>query len=410
VTRNSEELEQLPGIRSAIGKRFSVRSEALSRPVVTAEGLLDVALMVGDLNPLYFDEAYARTSPVGRLTASPAWFGQVLAPHAGCRTTYISGQSNLEYHDGAPDPPKQDSGPPHHWRDNLRAFLGSVGWEYVRAPEPGDEISATGQVFDVQSKYSRRLGPFALVWGDIEYRRQGGELLARGIGSTIVYDVDRRGAGQVEPPAEGASRDEARADVDEVSPVEALKGVWRRAHEPFYWEQVQVGAEIAPLLKGTLDHAEIAAYTVRAGKESAADVELARARDLLLSGDAIEAASLYRRIAADPAFDFGMARHVDDAVAQAEGAPGAFDIGVQRASWAQQAITNWVGDHGTLLAFSLEIRGFVIVGDAVWCKALVKDKRIEDSAHVLDLQVWVENQRGERVAVGTAVVELPATA
>lgn len=49
-----------------------------------------------------------------------------------------------------------------------------------------------------------------------------------------------------------------------------------------------------------------------------------------------------------------------------------------------------------------------IFGDVSWCKARIADKRLEDGAHVVDLELQVDNQLGETTAKGTAVVELPA--
>jgi hypothetical protein len=49
-----------------------------------------------------------------------------------------------------------------------------------------------------------------------------------------------------------------------------------------------------------------------------------------------------------------------------------------------------------------------IFGDISWCRGRVVDKRIEDGAHLVDLELKVENQLGEITADGTATAELPA--
>lgn len=42
-----------------------------------------------------------------------------------------------------------------------------------------------------------------------------------------------------------------------------------------------------------------------------------------------------------------------------------------------------------------------------WCRAKVVDKRVEEGAHLVDFQVWVDKQLDQTTARGTALVELP---
>ena len=70
-------------------------------------------------------------------------------------------------------------------------------------------------------------------------------------------------------------------------------------------------------------------------------------------------------------------------------------------------MTNWAGDDGWLKRYSVQIRRFVIVGDLVRCRGRVTRTYIEDGEHLVDCQVWSENQRGEVVAPGVATVSLP---
>ena len=47
-------------------------------------------------------------------------------------------------------------------------------------------------------------------------------------------------------------------------------------------------------------------------------------------------------------------------------------------------------------------------GRVAWTPEMLADKRVEEAAHLVDLEVWVENQLGEVTAKGSAIVELPA--
>ena len=67
-----------------------------------------------------------------------------------------------------------------------------------------------------------------------------------------------------------------------------------------------------------------------------------------------------------------------------------------------------IGDDGFLRRLKVSVRRPNIFGDLSWCRAKIADKRVEESAHLVDLEVWVENQFGEVTANGVAVVELPS--
>ena len=69
-----------------------------------------------------------------------------------------------------------------------------------------------------------------------------------------------------------------------------------------------------------------------------------------------------------------------------------------------------MGDDGFMRSLKASIRRPNIFGDVSWCKARITDKRIEDSVHLVELELSVENQLGETTAKGSAVVELPARA
>jgi len=49
-----------------------------------------------------------------------------------------------------------------------------------------------------------------------------------------------------------------------------------------------------------------------------------------------------------------------------------------------------------------------MVGDTTWCKGKVTSKYIENGEHLVECQLWAENQRGEITAPGQATVILPS--
>ena len=99
--------------------------------------------------------------------------------------------------------------------------------------------------------------------------------------------------------------------------------------------------------------------------------------------------------------------HMEDTKAQEIGLPGAYDYGCQRISWLGNLITNWMGDDGFLKKLNGRLQRFNIIGDTTWCKGTVVKKYIEDDQHLVDIDCWAENQRGEKTMLGSATVLLP---
>jgi hypothetical protein len=73
-------------------------------------------------------------------------------------------------------------------------------------------------------------------------------------------------------------------------------------------------------------------------------------------------------------------------------------------------MTNWAGDDGFIRRLNVTVKRPNIFGDVSWCRGRVVDKRVEDGAHLVELEVRIENQLGDVTADGTSIVELPARA
>jgi hypothetical protein len=86
--------------------------------------------------------------------------------------------------------------------------------------------------------------------------------------------------------------------------------------------------------------------------------------------------------------------------------PAAYDYGPERISWLANLLTNWIGDDGFVRRLNVQVRKFNLVGDLTTCYGRVMDK-VRDERPLVHLDIWAENQRGERTAFGTATVELP---
>jgi acyl dehydratase len=87
------------------------------------------------------------------------------------------------------------------------------------------------------------------------------------------------------------------------------------------------------------------------------------------------------------------------------GLPGAYDVGMERASWILQLVTDWMGDDADLLTFDVQFRKFNYLGDVTRCKGTVTVA--DPTTNVVSCEAWSENHRGEITARGTAKVRLP---
>jgi acyl dehydratase len=101
--------------------------------------------------------------------------------------------------------------------------------------------------------------------------------------------------------------------------------------------------------------------------------------------------------------------HTDDEVARQAGLPRAVCQGTQHMTYLSEVLKRFFGENwirgGRL---SVTFTGLVMPGDVVTPRAIVREKVSETDGRRLSLEVWVENQRGEKVVVGTASAPMPS--
>lgn len=75
-----------------------------------------------------------------------------------------------------------------------------------------------------------------------------------------------------------------------------------------------------------------------------------------------------------------------------------------------QMLTRWIGEEGRVrkLAYSNRAMGFP--DDTLTTRGKVTRKYVRDGENLVECEVWVENEEGENLAPGTAVVALPSRA
>ena len=134
-----------------------------------------------------------------------------------------------------------------------------------------------------------------------------------------------------------------------------------------YFEDVEVGDEIGPLVKQP------------GVEETRAFAELSR-----LSG-----------------------RFVSEDGALREGTDRMLVSSWQSMGYLAQLLTNWMGQDGFLSRFEVFFRRRVEPDDRLECQAVVTDTIAEGERGVVTLDAFIVNQRGERPLQATAEVSLP---
>jgi acyl dehydratase len=134
-----------------------------------------------------------------------------------------------------------------------------------------------------------------------------------------------------------------------------------------YYENVRVGDELQPLLKPALDRVAIARY-------------------------------------AGASEDYNP-NHVDEDHARRSGFPGVFAHGMMAMGYLGQLCAEWVR-AGQVKRLSARFVKIIWPGDQLTCRGRVVAKRREGGEYYLDLEIWVENQKGELVVKGNSTTKL----
>jgi acyl dehydratase len=136
-----------------------------------------------------------------------------------------------------------------------------------------------------------------------------------------------------------------------------------------YAEDVKVGDELPPLVKGPIQQIQLTRYAGASG-------------------------------------DFNPI-HQDDEFAKAAGMGGVFAHGMLSMGFVAQALTDWAG-AGRVRKIGVRFAGLVRLRDTVTCRGRVLATSSKDDLHLVELEIWAENGKGEKVVTGKATVALPS--
>jgi acyl dehydratase len=87
--------------------------------------------------------------------------------------------------------------------------------------------------------------------------------------------------------------------------------------------------------------------------------------------------------------------------------PDAIVMGNLKLAYLGNALTNWVGDEGWVSKLAVQYRRMDPVNSKLTATGVVTAKRQEGGQGFVELEVWIENEQGEKSTPGNATVILP---
>ena len=100
--------------------------------------------------------------------------------------------------------------------------------------------------------------------------------------------------------------------------------------------------------------------------------------------------------------------HYDREFALSFGLPDVIVHGPLKNAFLGQLMTDWIGEYGTLKELGVQFRGMDVPGTPVYAKGVVAGKRVEYGEHLVECEIWLETNEGQKTTIGEAVVALPS--
>lgn len=343
---------------------------------VSRDGLRHFAYGAGDDNPLWCDQDYAATT---------RWAG-VIAPPLFVQTM------------GEDDAPELSEEERRIARHDPLVGVGSyqavMQYEWWRPLRLGDRVRARNAFVGVQEKRSGFGGRTVHETIAFLYRNQNDELVAIRRGTWIRAERDAHKDRQYELPEPYT--------VEELAEIDsAYEGERRRGADTLYFEDVEVGQEFQPRVKGPLVTTDMVRWHIGVGMgitppgSGRISYLVRRKVPRLFTPDPLNVPDTVQRLHWDPDW------------AARVGLPRCYDYGSLREAWLTMAAVDWTGDDAWLWKFQCQHRHFNFNGDTTWVRGRVVGKEVSEHGNELRIELWCENQRGQMLSPGEAVVLLP---
>ncbi len=309
---------------------------------------------IGDTNPLFRDEEYAKKTK----------YGSIIAPGSYLYTIQWV--------------------PPGSGAPGVHGWYSGGDWEWYRPVFAGDEFTNVCIIRELVEKKGKMAGGGSIFidYTDVIYINQRGEIVGKEYQHTVWAERTKSGSA-------GKERDLPKpvySKEDWIKILDMYDDEEIRGTEPRYWEDVKIGNKVGPMIKGPLSVRDEIAWLMGAGSP------FFRAHKIEFQYESKHPKALeYIDETGDA--DVPELVHILDPFARTIGVERAYDYGSQRMSWLCNLFTNWMGDDGFLWKMSGDERLFNQMGDITIFEGKIIKKYIEEGRCCVDIEAWAKNQR-----------------
>jgi acyl dehydratase len=326
----------------------------------------------GDTNPLFTDPKYAKDTVWGDQVAPPTWLYTVDRTHC------------------APKLP------------GVQWIHGGNRFEFERPVTLGDRFHVSVKQTKCERKQGSRSNDMVLQEGTTEYYDQNDELVATAL--SRIFRIPRPKSSDEESSL-GQERELKTWSDDELMELEdQILDQTRRGDEPRYWDTVNGGDELEPRIKGPLSLTDILCWYAGYG------TPFYNAHEMFVRERQRHPGEAYKREDIG-IFEHPALGHLDPTVATGIGVPRAYDIGPQRITWLAQVVSDWMGDDGMMKMIDARLKSTNYIGDVTFCRGEVVETYVDEETdeHLVDVELWGENQDDEVSVTADCTVRLPTS-
>ena len=360
--------EGLEELRRRIGIKIEKTVDPWVR-VASEDTIKHFAWGIGDDNPLWLDQEYARQTRYGTIIAPPTFL-------------YATNRVMSGYVGGLP---------------GIHAMFAGTNWTWYSPTRLGDRIEVEVFLKELVEHETRFAGRAIQQIYHGDYFNQIGDKIAEA--DSWCFRTERETArekGKKYKHVKGRkkySSEEVRRIVELYEKEEVRGGV------PRYWGDVKVGEQIPMIVKGPMTVTGFIAFVqgwgglyIRAHKIA---FKMFQKHKGLGIPNVYGIPDIPERV------------HWEDDLAKAVGTPAAYDYGPERVSWMSHLMTNWIGDDGWLYKLNAKIIRHNPVGDVLYISGRVKDKFMEGDRGCVRCDLEAKNQDDESSCTAEAIAILP---
>jgi acyl dehydratase len=350
----------------------------------TLDTFRNVAIAYGDDNPLWCDPDYG---------VKTRWEGPIAPPPLVGGDTLIGEDEVTAV---APEQRELMKGDPLR---GVHAFYSASAREWWAPLYTQRRVFRRNALVAALDKPSEFAGRAVHEWTAQVFRDEPGTLLAGQY--RLMVRTEREKA-----------REKKKYDAVELTPytdeqIDEIEAQYEREHargsEPRWWEDVNEGDDVGPMVKGPLTVTDMICWHAGMGmglygvQPLRLGYQNRRRIPRFFHRDPQNVPDVMQRVHWDPEF------------ARRAGNPTTYDYGRMRETWLIHLCTDWMGDDAWLWKLDCEFRKFNYVGDTQWLRGRVARKLLAAGDRpAVELELEAVNQRGEATTPGHATILLPS--